>query len=189
MPPASVPAPAPAPAPAVPPQAAEPEIDSAGLKPGEFVWKPHLAPEGEIEIVVSVPLQRAFVYRGGTLIGVSTVSTGRRGHETPTGRFSITEKHRKHFSNLYNDAPMPFMQRLTNDGIALHAGAIPGRPASHGCVRLPLAFAEHLFGATRVGAGVHITDMAPSAAQALMIAQSVYAGISGPRAAGEGSAN
>ena len=93
--------------------------------------------------MVSIPQQRAYVYRGGTLIGVTTVSTGRPGHDTPTGRFEILEKRREHFSNLYNNAPMPFMQRLTWDGIALHAGQIPGRPASHGCVRLPLEFARH----------------------------------------------
>ena len=191
-PPVSAPAPAsmPAPTPAVAVQAAEPMIDSAALAPGEFVWKPHLAPEGEVEILVSVPLQRAFVYRGGTLIGVSTVSTGRPGHDTPTGRFPIMEKHREHYSNLYNDAPMPFMQRLTNGGIALHAGAIPGRPASHGCVRLPLAFAEHLFGATRVGVTVRITDRVPGAVEAhvMAAADSVRAAIGG-LALPEASAN
>ncbi|HEY5721255.1 MAG TPA: L,D-transpeptidase family protein [Allosphingosinicella sp.] len=191
--PVAVPASAPDPvsAPAIKAAPAEPAIDSAGLEPGEFVWKPDLAPEGEVEIFVSVPLQRAFVYRGGTLIGVSTVSTGRRGHETPTGRFSITEKHRKHFSNLYDNAPMPFMQRLTNDGIALHAGAIPGRPASHGCVRLPLAFAEHLFGATKVGATVRITGKVPGAGEGVVLAGagSVQAALNGRLAVAEGSAN
>ena len=170
---------------------AEPAIDSAALEPGEFVWKPHLALEGDVEILVSVPLQRAFVYRGGTLIGVSTVSTGRPGHDTPTGRYAIMGKRRKHFSNLYNNAPMPFMQRLTWDGIALHAGAIPGRPASHGCVRLPLAFAEHLFGATRVGATVRITDKVPGAAETnvMAAADNVHAAITGPLAAARASAN
>ena len=186
LPPASASVPASVPVPAsvsaVPTPVAQPGIDEVELAPGEFVWKPELASEGEVEIVVSVPLQRAFVYRGGTLIGVSTVSTGRPGHATPTGRFPIMEKHREHYSNLYNNAPMPFMQRLTNGGIALHAGAIPGRPASHGCVRLPLAFAKHLFGATRVGAMVHITNKAPGAAQALVMAgaDTVYAAVSGP---------
>jgi lipoprotein-anchoring transpeptidase ErfK/SrfK len=179
LPPATAAAPAP-PAALPPVPAAGLSVDPASLEPGEFVWQPDLASGGEVEIVVSVPLQRAFVYRGGTLIGVSTVSTGRRGHATPTGRFAIMEKHREHFSNLYNDAPMPFMQRLTMGGIALHAGAIPGRPASHGCVRLPLAFAGHLFGATKVGATVHVTDGAPAAAEALAGSNIVYAAISGP---------
>jgi hypothetical protein len=148
--------------------AAEELVDrAASLQPGEFVWQPERAAAGAVEIVVSIPLQRAFVYRGGTLIGVTTVSTGRPGHDTPTGRFPILGKHRQHFSNLYNGAPMPFMQRLTMDGIALHAGEIPGRPASHGCVRLPLAFARLLFAATAVGTTVHITELAPSPAEAL----------------------
>ena len=140
---------------------------AAALEPGEFVWHPERASTGAVEIVVSIPLQRAFVYRGGTLIGATTVSTGRPGHPTPTGRFPIMEKRSRHFSNLYNNAPMPFMQRLTMDGIALHAGEIPGRPASHGCVRLPLDFARILFGATAVGTTVHITELAPSAGGAL----------------------
>jgi lipoprotein-anchoring transpeptidase ErfK/SrfK len=99
------------------------------------------------------------------LIGVSTVSTGKPGHDTPTGTFNILEKQLKHRSTLYNDAPMPFMQRLTWDGVALHAGNIPGYPASHGCIRLPAAFAELLFNATRLGVSVTITDEAPSSAQ------------------------
>jgi lipoprotein-anchoring transpeptidase ErfK/SrfK len=140
---------------------------SASLRPGEFVWQPERSSEGAVEIVVSLPLQRAYVYRGGTVIGVTTVSTGRPGHATPTGRFDILEKQARHFSRKYNNAPMPFMQRLTWDGVALHAGQIPGRPASHGCVRLPLAFAKALFGVTQVGATVHIVGQSPSPEQAL----------------------
>ena len=138
------------------------EANAEELAPGEFVWQPEQSTEGAVEMVVSIPLQRAYVYRGGILIGVTTVSTGRRGHTTPTGRFPIIEKRREHYSNLYNNAPMPFMQRLTMGGIALHAGHIPGVPASHGCVRLPLAFARHLFGVTSVGGNVHIVDSSPS---------------------------
>ncbi|HEV2816759.1 MAG TPA: L,D-transpeptidase family protein [Allosphingosinicella sp.] len=160
--PAAAAAPAPAPAPA---------LEVGNLAPGAFVWRPELAAGGAVEIVVSIPRQLAYVYRGGTLIGVSTVSTGRPGHPTPTGRFPILEKHREHYSNRYNNAPMPFMQRLTMDGIALHAGQIPGHPASHGCVRLPLAFARSLFAATRVGAAVHILDASPSAESALAVAR------------------
>jgi lipoprotein-anchoring transpeptidase ErfK/SrfK len=139
------------------------EARAAALDPGEYVWQPQLATSGEIEIVVSLPQQVAYVFRGGTLIGVSTVSTGKPGNDTPTGSFEILQKRREHYSNLYDNAPMPFMQRLTWDGIALHAGAIPGRPASHGCVRLPMAFARHLFAATELGARVHIVDAAPAA--------------------------
>ena len=152
------------------------------LSPGEFVWQPERSPVGEVEIVVSIPLQRAYVYRGGTLIGVTTVSTGKPGHRTPTGKFDILQKRAKHFSNLYNNAPMPYMQRLTWTGIALHAGQIPGHPASHGCVRLPLAFAQHLFGVTRIGAQVHILRASPAPREALALAhgRSTYNGMGGP---------
>ncbi len=163
-------------------EAAEIFSDVAVLSPGEFVWQPELAEQGAVEIVVSIPLQRAYVYRGGTLIGVTTVSTGRRGHETPVGTFNILQKRREHYSNLYNNAPMPFMQRLTWDGIALHAGQIPGRPASHGCVRLPLDFARLLFGVTELGASVHILDQSPSSGEALAMVRGAGAntGMGGP---------
>jgi L,D-transpeptidase catalytic domain len=145
--------------------------ETTALDAGEFVWQPELSAGGSVEIVVSVPQQIAYVYRGNTLIGRTTVSTGRPGHDTPRGRFEILEKRREHYSNLYNNAPMPFMQRLTWDGIALHAGQIPGRPASHGCVRLPLEFSRLLFGVTTVGATVHIIDASPTAGTALAIAR------------------
>ena len=134
------------------------EVQAASLGPGDYVWQPERSSSGAVEVVVSLPEQIAYVFRGGTLIGVSTVSTGKPGHETPIGTFPILQKNRDHRSNLYDDAPMPFMQRLTWDGIALHAGEIPGRPASHGCVRLPHAFARHLFAVTRLGATVRIVD-------------------------------
>jgi lipoprotein-anchoring transpeptidase ErfK/SrfK len=151
------------------------------LRPGEFVWQPERATQGAVEIVVSLPLQRAYIYRSGTLIGITTVSTGREGHATPVGRFDILQKQREHYSNRYNNAPMPFMQRLTWDGIALHAGQIPGRPASHGCVRLPLAFARLLFTATEVGGSVHIVEQAPAPEEALAMVRgnSVYASLGG----------
>ena len=163
----AVPSSVPAPAPVV----AEPAAEAASLAPGEFVWHPERATSGPVDIVVSIPQQLAYIYRGETLIGMTTVSTGRRGNETPTGRFPILEKRREHYSNLYNNAPMPFMQRLTWDGVALHAGHIPGRPASHGCVRLPLDFARLLFTATQVGTTVHIIDASPSAEIALAVAR------------------
>lgn len=134
--------------------ATEPPAD--GLQPGQFRWTPELAPRGPLAIVVSLPAQRAHVYRNGVRIGTSTVSTGRRGFDTPPGIYTVLQKRREHYSNLYDDAPMPFMQRLTWDGLALHAGALPGYPASHGCVRLPKAFAELLFGATTPGTVVVI---------------------------------
>jgi hypothetical protein len=135
-------------------------LEAVDLSPGQFVWRPETSAEGAVEIVISLPLQMAYVYRGGVLIGASTVSSGREGYETPTGSFEILQKRRVHHSNRYDNAPMPFMQRLTWDGIALHGGAIPGHPASHGCVRLPQAFARNLYAVTSLGAAVHITDQA-----------------------------
>ena len=154
----------------------------ASLKPGRFVWQPQRAPEGPIDIVVSIPMQIAYVFRGGTLIGASTVSTGQPGYDTPTGTFKILQKRKEHKSNLYDDAPMPFMQRLTWDGVALHGGAIPGHPASHGCVRLPHKFAAALFETTNVGANVVIVDEAPSpeAAYAMATGRTFESAMGGP---------
>lgn len=128
------------------------------LLPGEYLWLPELAPRGPMLVLVSLPEQRAYVYRNGVRIGVASVSTGKAGFETPTGVFTVLQKHREHYSNLYDDAPMPFMQRLTWDGVAMHAGRIPGYPASHGCVRLPYEFAEKLFSVTTRGMTVVIVD-------------------------------
>jgi lipoprotein-anchoring transpeptidase ErfK/SrfK len=121
------------------------------LKPGSYWWAPDAPTSGEVEVIVSLDDQRAYVYRAGQLIGISTVSTGKTGKETPAGIFPILEKKRTHFSRKYDNAPMPFMQRLDRWGIALHAGAIPGYRASRGCVRLPTAFASRLFTMTDVG--------------------------------------
>lgn len=129
----------------------------AAMKPGEYIWAPNVAPAGPVVIVVSIAQQRAYAYRNGVPIGISTVSTGKKGHETPTGVFTLLQKNVDHKSNLYNNAPMPYMQRLTWDGIAMHAGNLPGYPASHGCVRLPLAFAKLLYGVTRLGLTVIVT--------------------------------
>lgn len=128
------------------------------LKPGEYLWAPDIAPEGPVTMIISLTSQRAYVYRNGLPIGVSTISSGRPGHETPTGIFTILQKDVAHKSNLYQAAPMPFMQRLTWDGVALHAGNLPGYPDSHGCVRLPIAFARLLYGVTKLGLTVVITD-------------------------------
>lgn len=128
------------------------------LPPDGYVWTPEAAPPGQIVIVISLPQQRAHVYRSGVRIGISTISSGKPGHATPTGVFPILEKRRVHRSNLYDNAPMPYMQRLTWDGIALHAGQLPGHPASHGCIRLPNGFAGELFAATQRGEVVVVAD-------------------------------
>ena len=136
--------------------------EAATLTPGGYGWASDAPAAGAVSIVVSIPRQLAFVYRDDQLIGISTVSTGKEGHETPIGTFTILQKQTMHRSNLYDDAPMPWMQRLTWDGVALHAGAIPGHPASHGCVRLPAAFAKQLYTLTQLGATVTITDDDPT---------------------------
>jgi lipoprotein-anchoring transpeptidase ErfK/SrfK len=154
----------------------------ANLDPGKYVWAPDRATEGAVEIFVSLPLQVAYVYRGGTLIGASTVSTGRPGHDTPIGRFEILQKRKEHYSNKYDNAPMPFMQRLTWSGVALHGGKIPGYPASHGCIRLPHKFAAKLFSVTDLGARVVILDQAPSpeAAYAMVTGETYPYAMGGP---------
>jgi hypothetical protein len=96
-------------------------------------------------MVVSITEQRAYVYRNGVLIGATTVSTGRSGHPTPTGIFTVLQKQKEHRSTIYDGAPMPYMERLTWGGVALHAGGLPGYPESHGCIHLPSEFARRLF--------------------------------------------
>lgn len=130
--------------------------DITDLKPGEFTWHPERAPEGPVAIVVSLPEQRVHVYRNGIRMAVSTCSTGKKGHETPVGVFVVLQKDRNHRSSTYNNAAMPNMNRLTWDGVALHAGKLPGYPASHGCVRLPMKFSELLFTVTHLGTPVII---------------------------------
>jgi hypothetical protein len=127
------------------------------LKPGEWLWYADAVPEGPMLLMVSITQQKAFLYRNGIRVGASTISTGRKGYETPTGVFTILQKHIDHRSNLYDDAPMPYMQRLTWSGVALHAGNLPGYPASHGCVRMPEGFAKRLFAETELGMTVIVS--------------------------------
>lgn len=137
------------------------------LRPGEFLWAPQVSPVGPMLLVVNLRTQRAALYRNGIPIGISTVSTGRRGHETPAGIYAVLQKKVSHRSSLYDDAPMPFMQRLTWDGVALHGGIVPGYPASHGCIRLPPAFAKLIFRETRIGMLVVVTRLATMPTMAL----------------------
>lgn len=108
--------------------------------------------------VVSINDQRVTVWSGNNTVARSPISSGTSGHRTPTGIFSVIGKERYHESNLYSDAPMPFMQRITWSGVAMHAGHLPGYPASHGCIRMPEDFAQRLFGMTRTGMRVIVTD-------------------------------
>ncbi|MET0289595.1 MAG: L,D-transpeptidase [Pseudoxanthomonas sp.] len=131
---------------------------AADLKPGQWVWGGDDKSAGPMAVVVSLTEQRAYVYRNGILMAWTTVSTGKKGHETPTGVFTILQKDKDHRSSLYNSAPMPYQQRLTWDGVALHAGGLPGYPESHGCVHLPSAFAEQLFAASNMGMTVVVAE-------------------------------
>ena len=109
-------------------------------------------------IVVSLGQQRVEIYRGTELVTNAKISSGKPGYDTRTGVFSILEKRRYHHSNLFSGAPMPWMQRMTWTGTALHAGIVPGYPASHGCVRLPFSFAPKLFQMTNVGENVVVAQ-------------------------------
>jgi len=120
-------------------------------------------PAGPLIIAVSIGGQHLTVYDNGAPIATSPVSTGMRGHLTPMGVFSVIQKDRYHHSNIYSNAPMPFMQRITWSGVAMHAGVLPGYPASHGCIRMPESFAVRLWGMTEMGARVVVTpnDVTP----------------------------
>lgn len=131
----------------------------SSLRAGQYVWAPQVAPSGPMMLIVNLKTQRALLYRNGIPIGASTVSTGRPGHQTPTGVFTILQKHVKHYSSKYDSAPMPYMERLTWYGVALHAGHLPGYPASHGCIRMPAGFAKLLYGLTSLGMTVVIADV------------------------------
>jgi hypothetical protein len=126
-----------------------------GLAPGQYVWSSKM-PEGETRIVVDLVTQMAYVYRGDELVGASTMSAAKTGHVTPYGNWTILEKRPFYRSKKYDNAPMPWMERIDNYGIAFHGGVNPGYPASHGCMRLPLKFAEKLYGVTKIGTKVVI---------------------------------
>lgn len=132
------------------------EFGKVGLKPGEYVWASTAPSAGDARIVVDLLTQMAYVYRGDRLLGASTMSSAKTGHITPYGYWSILEKRPFYRSKKYDNAPMPFMQRIDNYGIAFHGGINPGFPASHGCMRLPMKFAEKLYGVTRIGTKVVI---------------------------------
>ena len=111
---------------------------------------------GETRVVIDLLTQLFYVYRGDQLVGVATISSGKKGKETPLGFWAVMLKKKQGFSRKYDNAPMPFMQMYDDKGIAFHAGPNPGYPASHGCVRLPLKFAERLYGLTKLGTKVTI---------------------------------
>lgn len=126
------------------------------LKPGQYLWRDVPDSAGPERVVISLSDQLAYLYRGNALVAVSTISTGRDSKPTPTGIFSVLDKKPFYRSKKYDNAPMPFMQRIDGYGIALHGGYNPGYPASHGCIRLPVAFAKKLYTVTDLGTPVYI---------------------------------
>jgi hypothetical protein len=132
------------------------EFGKRGLKPGQSEWASNVPAEGDTRVVIDRLLQMAYVYRADKLVGVATVSTAKKGHITPLGEWTILEKRRFYRSKKYGNAPMPWMQRIDEYGIALHGGGTPGYPESHGCIHFPNRFAERLFKLTKVGSKVII---------------------------------
>ncbi len=118
---------------------------SVALRPAESHWVSDIPTSGPTKIVISLTDQLAWVYRGDRMIAATTISSGKTNHESPVGEFPILDKQLFHRSNRYSAAPMPFMLRLNRFGVALHGGVVPGYPASHGCIRLPIGFAKKLF--------------------------------------------
>ncbi|MBR0726674.1 L,D-transpeptidase [Bradyrhizobium manausense] len=114
-------------------------------------------PQGPLVIVVSIDRQKVTIYDSNGVFAESPVSTGMKGHSTPMGVFSVIQKHKFHHSNIYSGAPMPYMQRITWSGVAMHAGVLPGYPASHGCIRMPMAFAVKMWNWTKMGARVIVS--------------------------------
>ena len=130
----------------------------------ESMAKEQAKPQGPLIIAISIERQSLKIYDANGFFAETPISTGMRGHPTPMGVFSIIQKQKFHRSNIYSGAPMPFMQRITWSGVAMHAGVLPGYPASHGCIRMPTNFAVKMYGWTRMGARVVVTpgEMTPS---------------------------
>ncbi|HET8750010.1 MAG TPA: L,D-transpeptidase family protein [Sphingomicrobium sp.] len=126
------------------------------LKPGQYLWRDVPQSAGPERVVIGLSDQLAYLYRGNALVAVAAISTGRDSKPTPTGIFSVLDKQRMHRSRKYDNAPMPWMQRIDQYGIAMHGGHNPGYPASHGCIRLPSAFAKKLYSVTGLGTPVII---------------------------------
>ena len=126
------------------------------LRPGQYVWRDVPDTAGPERVVISLSDQLAYLYRGDTLVAAATISTGRFDKPSPSGIFSVLDKKPFYRSKKYDNAPMPWMQRIDQYGIALHGGYNPGYPASHGCIRLPTAFAKKLYSVTDLGTPVYI---------------------------------
>ena len=133
--------------------------NTAVLKPDQYIWNPGASPTGPVGIIVDLTNQMIYVYRDGKQIGRSAVSTGIRGHPTTPGTYTILTKNLTYHSEKYHEASMPYMERLTWGGMAIHGGNNPGKPSSHGCVHVPLDFARKLYGITKTGETVLISDL------------------------------
>jgi hypothetical protein len=133
-------------------------------KKTDTIGKESAKPQGPLIIAISIEKQNLRIYDANGFFAESPVSTGMRGHTTPMGVFSVIQKQKLHHSNIYSGAPMPYMQRITWSGIAIHAGVLPGYPASHGCIRMPMAFAIKMWNWTKMGARVVVTpgEMSPA---------------------------
>jgi lipoprotein-anchoring transpeptidase ErfK/SrfK len=170
------------------------DTDSGYSRPGPTVQKPKQKsrnrqakktdapekepskPQGPVIISISIEKQKLRIYDANGFYAETPISTGMKGHPTPMGVFSVIQKQKLHHSNIYSGAPMPFMQRITWSGIAIHAGVLPGYPASHGCIRMPMAFAMKMWNWTKMGARVLVTpgEMTPSSfSHPLLVAQKV----------------
>jgi lipoprotein-anchoring transpeptidase ErfK/SrfK len=157
-------------------QPRKPKARRPSAKSEAAVKETNAKPHGPLIIAVSIEQQKVRVYDANGLFAESPVSTGMKGHSTPMGVFSIIQKHKMHRSNIYSGAPMPYMQRITWSGVAMHAGVLPGYPASHGCIRVPMAFAMKMWNWTRMGARVIVTpgQIKPASfAHPLLVAQKV----------------
>src|SRR5436190_20974600 len=141
-----------------------PRVRRYQAKKIEAPEKESTKPQGPLIIAISIEKQSLKLYDANGFFAETPISTGMRGHPTPMGVFSIIQKHKFHHSNIYSGAPMPYMQRITWSGVAMHAGVLPGYPASHGCIRMPMAFAVKMWNWTKMGARVVVTpgEMTPA---------------------------
>ncbi len=157
-------------------QPRKPKARRPSAKTEAAIKETNAKPQGPLIIAVSIEQQKVRVYDANGLFAESPVSTGMKGHSTPMGVFSVIQKHKMHHSNIYSGAPMPYMQRITWSGVAMHAGVLPGYPASHGCIRMPMAFAVKMWNWTRMGARVIVTPgpITPASfSHPLLVAQKV----------------
>lgn len=129
------------------------------LKPNDYTWEPDKSPTGPVGIIIDLTNQTLYVYRDGKQIGRAAISTGVKNHPTAAGTYTILTKNVTYKSEKYHEASMPFMERLTWDGMAIHGGNNPGKPSSHGCIHVPLDFAEKLYAITAKGDTVLVSNL------------------------------